>query len=204
MAASVSDSHVAMCISSHEGHFCDEGEGGLEVSSNSPSQPRSFIYRLEITECSFLPTRNVAVSFTTKHVLWDCLHTFLFILSARWNIHGWASLSSLIRKAQRKMEEWEEEAGERDFFNCTYAEMPIAAGHEDGERRRKARGWSYSLPGTPSGSWGAWGEQRKVGHFVPSTQVVQSWFIADALAFRFIFITSRIAPFPRSFHFEFY
>lgn len=46
---------------------------------------------------------------------------------------------SLIRKAQRnlwKMEEWEVEARERVFFNCTYAEMSIAAVRDDGERRK--------------------------------------------------------------------
>jgi len=48
MAASVGDSHVAMYIPSHEGHFSGEGEGGLEVSTNSPPQPKSFIHRLEI------------------------------------------------------------------------------------------------------------------------------------------------------------
>lgn len=141
-----------MCISSHKGHFFDKGKAGLEVSSNSPPQPRRFIHRLEVIECSVLPIRNVAVSFSTKHVSWDCLHTFLFIPSAQWNIHRWAShsLQPNQKSPKKCLEDGGMGGGSRweSFFNCTGAEMSIAAGCEDDERRRKAGGWSSSLPGT--------------------------------------------------------
>lgn len=184
MAASVSSSPVAMCISFHEGHFCDAGKGGLEVSSNSPPQPRSFIHRLEIIECSFLPTGNMAVSFGTKHVLWACLHAFFFILSAQWNVHGWASQSLQPNQESPKkpLEDWGRGKHLRGYFSTApMQKCPLLLAMMM-VRRRKAGGWSYSLPGTLSGSWGAWGEQQKVGHFVPPTQVLPRWFIAAALA----------------------
>lgn len=168
MAASVSSSPVAMCISSHAGHFCDAGEGGLEVSSNSPPQPRSFIHRLEIIECSFLPTGNVTVSFGTKHVLWACLHAFFFILSAQWNVHGWASqsLQPNQESPKKSLEDWGRRKHVRGFFSTApMQKCPLLLAMMM-VRWRKAGGWSYSLPGTLSGSWGAWGEQEKVGHFV--------------------------------------
>lgn len=82
------------------GRFLWQTRGwGGRVQLQSPSD---FVHRLGITECSFLPARNVLVSFSPIHILWNCLHTFFSLIFAQWNTHQWASNSFQLNQDRAK------------------------------------------------------------------------------------------------------
>lgn len=186
------------------GRFLWQTRGwGGRVQLQSPS---GFVHRLGVTECSFLPARNVPVSFSPMHILWDCLHTFFPLLFAQWNTHQWASNSfqlnqdrpkkSLEDRGMRWGSRWEGFFQVHLCWNVHCCWIWWWWEKEEG-RRLKLQ------PGLNSERW-----LRRLGRLAESgtlcstntngAKVVYIW----CFGVKFIFVTARIAPFPRSFHFK--